>query len=512
MTRSALAGLFGLGLLIGVACPMPASALEPAEIRDKIEETFRIYNTPFGEESQKPYRYGSIEAKAAGAGARVTLSSLQMVLDPTQDASIEIGDVSFTMTPEGEAAGEALYRVTDLDMPKRWLLKEGGKTSNVLTFTSYEYDALWSFALLTGLAGNFSAAGIVLETVAGEAAATLDSLRVTLDSKPAEAGRYHLDGGADARGLTIEDEKLRLELKSLGVDFEMPDYGLADRAQIWRQAAQAGKADATVGQAAFAGVLSDIWSQSVNSRIDIAAKGMKGIHPESEDVVEIDLLDIGYGIAEQNDSLSKVDLSLAQSGLRVIGPSAAADSVVAALLPADAAAVLILDRFPLLTVMNLMAPFAQEAAAVEAAEDEVPELPPGVAEEMGLKVLDALVASGTSLDMTGTRIATPESEVTFKGGVIVDPAAVFVARGTVLIEAVGLDSLVKLAQQRMNDPDPKVRESAIGAVGILGMIKTYADRDNGDPDKPVDRFQVELAANGAVTINGQPILPGPPPQ
>ena len=511
MVRSALAGLFGFGVFVGAVYWTPAAALEPAELRGQIEDAFRVYNAASGAGSQ-PYQFDSVDVKPQGKSFRVTLSGVRLTVDPEEQAVIEVGAASFTMTPASELDGEPTYRISDLDVPKRWLLKEGAETGGAIEMESLTYEGLWSFAYLSNLDGELAAGKVSLEVPDGTPVAFLESSKGSFKAEQTTAGRFDFVGDFRSEGLRIEDEEFLLELGSLGASAKMPDYDLAGMADAMRKAAEAGAGQAASDGNAFTSFLSDMWSQAPDSRFDMSAKGLKGLQQESKDTFEIDAIDFGYGVSSLANALSKVDFSLAQSGLRVGGPDAETNGLSAALMPADGTAVLTLDRFPLATVMKLAAPLAKEAAAVDSAEGQVPQIPDGMAQETGLKVLDALVASGTSLDLSGTRFATPESEITFKGGFVVDPAAAFAARGTLLIEAVGFDSMIELAKQSMNDPDPEVRENAMGAMNFLGMIKTYADRDSANPERPVDRFQVELAANGALTVNGLPILPGQPAQ
>ena len=511
MMRSAWAGLFGIGLLLGAASATPAAALEPAELRGQIEEAFRIYNAAGGA-SARPYHFDSVQVKAQGKGYRVTLSGLRFVIDPEEEAAVEIGAANFKMTPAGELDGEPIYRISDLDVPKRWLLKEGAETAGAVEIESAAYEGLWSFAYISNLDGDFSIGGISLEVPSGKPVAFLESLNGSVKTEQTTAGRFDVAGDLRTKRLKIEDEDFVLELGSLGASARMPDYDLAGMADAMRKAAEPGAGQTESGGNAFTSFLSDMWSQAPDGQFDMSAKGLKGLQQDSNETFEIETIDLSYGVSSLVNALSKVNFSLAQSGLRVGGPDVEANGLSAALMPADGTAALTLDRFPLATVMKLAAPLAEEAASADIGEGQVPQIPDGAAQETGLKMLDAMLASGTSLDLSGTRFATPESEVTFKGGFVVDPAAAFAARGTLLIEAVGLDSLIELAKQSMNDPNPEVREDAMGAVNILGMIKTYADRDGANPDRPVDRFQVELAASGALTVNGLPILPGLPEQ
>ena len=90
---------------------------------------------------------------------------------------------------------------------------------------------------------------------------------------------------------------------------------------------------------------------------------------------------------------------------------------------------------------------------------------------------------------------------------VVDAAAAFGVRGTLLAEVGGFDYLVEMSQQSLVDPNPSIREEARQVVGILALLQAFSDRDETGTNGPIDRFLFKVDPNGAVSVNDKPLLP-----
>jgi hypothetical protein len=72
--------------------------------------------------------------------------------------------------------------------------------------------------------------------------------------------------------------------------------------------------------------------------------------------------------------------------------------------------------------------------------------------------------------------------------------------GAVNLALVGLDDIIALANSEAQD-----HPQAAGAIGMLQMVQSYAERETGADGKPVDKFKIDLGASGAITINDKPL-------
>jgi hypothetical protein len=74
------------------------------------------------------------------------------------------------------------------------------------------------------------------------------------------------------------------------------------------------------------------------------------------------------------------------------------------------------------------------------------------------------------------------------------------AVGTVNFALLGLDDLVALAKGLAEQsPD------AMQAMGMLGMLQAFSQRETGADGKPVDKYKVDLTPAGQVLVNGKPL-------
>ena len=529
--RSSLAGLLAAGLVFG-ASSTPAPAVDAEQLRGKIEEVFALTGAAGGAAGSAPYAYEAVEVAPRGEGFRVTVSGLRILLDPADAGLLDIGDAAFTMTPAGRRGGEALFQVSDLSVPPRWRYAEGGEApSHVITPGPLSFEGLWSFAYLSMMEARFSAAGARVETPAGGLLSSFETIRGELESRPADKGRYDVGGKLRIDGVAIRDDGFHVDLGGIESEIEVPGHDPAAAAEVLRAAARAEAPSPDATEAASTSLLADLLYLSQGGRMSVELRDFRGLWDGTEEVLEIDGIELDYAVSNLEGSVAKLDMALAQTGLRITGTDRPAGRLAAALLPADSTAVLSLERLPLRTLLALIEPLAEEAPVVEVPGVEVPgvEVPgveapaaedgsgdPGplggqdgdrLAAEAGERLIGAMSEAGTTLDLSGTRLAAPEAEVALKGGMVVDANAAFGMRGTLLAEVGGFDTLVELARQSLENPDPRIQGNARGVVAVIAVLQALAERDETATNGPVDRFLFKVEPNGAVWVNDKPLLP-----
>ena len=518
--RSSLAGLLGVGLVFGSAFATPAPALEAEQLRGKIEEVFALAEAVSGPGTAAPYGYDAIEVvprgEGVGGGFRVTLSGFRVLLDTAESGRLDIGDVRFTMTPvdpgADQAGGEELFRVSDLSLPPRWHYAAGdGPPSHAITPGSLTFEGLWSFAYLSLMEARLAAADVRIETAGGAPVSRLETVQGELESRTAEAGRYDVAGRLRIDGITIRDDGFRVALGGIESEVEVPGHDPAAAAEALRAAAQVLSPDAAA--AASTDLVADLLFLAQGGRMTFTLQDFRGLWEESKEALEIDGISLDYAVSNLEESVASLDMALGQTGLRFTAPDRPADGLAAALMPADGRAALSLQRLPLRTLLTLLQPLAQEAAVEGGAGDALAlggRNGDRLAVEAGEKLIGAMSDAGTTLDLSGTRVSTPDAEIALTGGLVIDAEAAFGVRGTVLAEVGGFDSLVDLAQRSLEDPDPKIRDNARGLVAMLALLRAFADRDETPAEGPIDRFMVKVDPNGALSVNEKPLLPPQP--
>ncbi len=511
MMRSSLAALLGIGLTFG-AFATPVPALEAEQFRAKMLETFSLYEAAGGPGMPAPLGYEAMEVEEQGEGFRVTLSGLRLLLDPAEAARLDIGSAAFTMTPAVQRASDDLFYVSDLSLSPYWVYSRGdGPPSHVVRPGAVSFEGLWSFAYLTLLDAKISTADAVVETSAGEPLSSFESIQAKFESRPADKGRYDFGGKLRLGGIMIRDDRLRIGLGAVESEVEVPGHDPAAAAALLRGSAKTKAPSSGADEAASANLFADLFFLSQGGRMTLKLHDLRGLRDGSPEALEIDGINIDYAVSDHEEAVAKVDMALAQTGLRVTAPDRPASGLAAALMPTDSSAMLSVERLPLRTLLGLLEPLAQEAAAVEGDGEEAPG-PGGLtgrqrAAEAGEKLIEAMSVAGTTLDLSGTRVAAPKAQVALKGGMVIDAAAAFGVRGTLLAEVGGFDTLVEVSQRSLGDPNPGIRAEARQVVGILALLQTFADRDETGANGPIDRFLFKVDPNGAVSVNDKPLLP-----
>jgi hypothetical protein len=90
-------------------------------------------------------------------------------------------------------------------------------------------------------------------------------------------------------------------------------------------------------------------------------------------------------------------------------------------------------------------------------------------------------------------------ELKADGNFNVTPQSAFGIVGGINIAIRGIDDLLALAQKTPEDFD------AQQAIGSIGMLQQYSEREQGADGKPVDKFKIELNDAGQFLVNGKPM-------
>jgi hypothetical protein len=110
-----------------------------------------------------------------------------------------------------------------------------------------------------------------------------------------------------------------------------------------------------------------------------------------------------------------------------------------------------------------------------------------------------LQTSGAKLEVAPSQLLSQLVELKADGNFNVTPQSMFGIVGGLNVAIRGLDDLLSLAQQTPDDYD------AQQAMGSIGMLQQYAEREQGADGKPVDKFKIEVNESGQLLINGKPM-------
>jgi hypothetical protein len=203
-------------------------------------------------------------------------------------------------------------------------------------------------------------------------------------------------------------------------------------------------------------------------------------------------LTFGSTIDGINDEKATLTFDIGHDGLTMVNPMVASP-VAQATLPKTGNLGLKVTNVPSKDLVKVLA-------------DNVPGMlssDPTMAEANAMAMMVALEAvfqtSGARIEVTPSQLVSQMIEMKSDGAFDVTPQSMFGVVGGLNVTIRGLDDLLALAQQTPEDFD------AQQAQGVVQMLQQYTAREQGADGKPVDKFKIELGADGQMLVNGKPM-------
>ncbi|MDH3474416.1 MAG: hypothetical protein OEM59_12050 [Rhodospirillales bacterium] len=533
----------GLLLLGQGFAALPARALEAGELRDKLVEAFAVYNGAAGLDSGAgdAYRYSGLQVEPRDSDFRVTVKGLSLLFDPAKDKRLHLGDVAFTMTPEADADVGDLFRISDLQMPPVMTVSRGGESSDLqIKLGSIRLESLWSFAYLTNL--NLDALVLGLEVLDNRDAASFTVAELTGEVRSLQQDGSVYDMTFDFKISDLLARKAGSESRAGQLDLllEAEDYDLAQAVEIYRELGESAAAAATPEERLRTSLdlmLSPKAWTGGGGRIQLNARDVRIKDLADGSAVEFDTFGLGFGLTELDQPLARASLFLDHSGLRQNGVAVPAGTLEQELLPRETALKITMEKLPFRQIMsevaatlgkpgivtNLVdpsaggqtgdpAPGGQGSGGQGPSSQEPDPLAMAMSPLVG-KLHAAFTEAGTTIGISDTRLESRAAALELGGLFAIDPTAALGISGSLAAGLYGLDRLIELAQAAMGNPDPEKRKGAMEVIGLLGTLQAYAARSQADDGRTVDRYELVVEPSGAITVNGQPLLPAaPPPQ
>ena len=504
----------GLLLLGPGLAATAAQAIEAEELRGKIAEAISIYNAAAGTgpAGGMLYHYEDLAVEPQGPDYRIKITGLTMLLDPVRAVRLKVGDVAVSMTPDQDSGDDEMFRVFDLDMPSAMTVTRGAAAPNQLvTLGAMRLDALWSFAYLTYLNLDTRIQNLEVADPAEGSTVLLPEVTGEIRSLPKDGGVFDMTFDFRISGLHIGDPGFDTRIAGLDTLAEVTDYDLSAMAETYRDlhesAATASPAERL--RSIFGVMLAPETLMGSGSRVRVNARELSFADLKSGKKIELESLGLGLGLADLDQPLARADLMLEQRGLQQNGVAGTVGSLERELAPQQSLLKITLEKLPFRQIM------AEVDTAVSDPETAQPPLDPqsepldhpGIVMIPGAeKIGQAFTEAGTTITIADAGFQSQAAELEMGGLFTVDPAAAFGVSGSLAAALFGLDRLIELAQAALADPDPDTRGQALQAVGMLGLLQTYAARSVAEDGRPVDRFEILIEPSGAITVNGQPVV------
>jgi hypothetical protein len=463
------------------------------------------------------------------AGYLVAINGVK-IGDPT-DGYLEVGTVSYVVTPKDDKTYEASQLTLAGDMPVK---TSDGQPAGDLKLTTKAFSGTWLRA-----AENFTKLDMQFGDLVISDPEHGDSIKIAgaafnIDGTDKGNNVWDQSGKLALTGFDIaKDEDGHLKIQEIDVtsglqNLKLLDYAAKVRALRDAMAKQAAAtkpaADAQAGNSAsqaggdqaggaasasdngaaanpaadateaafkdFANALPSLFS-GFNSDFHVSGVSYQAADPnESFDLGKAGVTFSASGFDQQKVSLK---FSIDHDALAVHAP-AAQNELVQALLPANGALVISLNNVPSKDLASLCASLAPFLAHPEQADMEVQSA------VILAQLQQLLQQDGVTLKIEPSHLTSRATNLDATGDFSIQAAAAHGAVGSIDVAITGLDQVIALAQKQ-SDQDPEAAQYAAMAQALL----TYADRQQGGDGKAVDKFKVDVPATGQLTVNGKPM-------
>lgn len=493
---------YAAALIAGLAL-LPSCSEKGPDV-EKVKKDFTAELTLLaGPEGQKYLGFDGVDAAPAGDKVKVTFKGLKILVPGGEP--LTIGDVEMNALPKGEDQ----YELSDIKVPSKLTFKapEGEVTVDI---GSQAWSGLWSTKYHTYLSQDGKFGGI---KVGGPAlqGGTVELAEIAMKTTSEDKGNGVFDqtGTGTLKTLTITGPEGSGVFNSGEFKTEIKGAKLADIQSFGRdwQALIMGMSEGKPADAAlltrlkgYAGLLASMSMQG--SLAGATFKDNAGAETFSAEQITI-----GGGGTGLDQPKGGVTFDIGFTGIKI--PAADSDPMMAAykqFLPSMVKFGYALDDIPPKELwsawLDMMASGAfapgNEAAAETAAQG------------FGMQMMQLAAQAGSAFRITNFEIESPASRLKMDGKVKSDAASPMGASGSANVEVAGLDAIADAVKQSMPP------EEAVGAGGMFDMIRGFSNRETTG-DKVIDRYAIELAPSGQMTINNKPfdifsMMMGMPPQ
>jgi hypothetical protein len=483
-----------LSLLVLVAgCGEEDRTAEAEKIKQDLTAGLDVM---FGKDKTKFVGYEKLDVVPEGDRFKATLTGLKIL--PNEPESPNLGDVTFNVLPKDEDK----YEITDLLLPSPIsIAPPDGQAPVKFEIGSQRFSGLWSKTLATFLDADAAYKNVQVTGEPGTKFVIVD-LALKNASTDKGGGAYDQTSSFSLQNMTVEMPEGTFSIASVTSSSDSKGVKLAEVRKFsdHLNAVFAASMENKPADPAAIEALKQIQAFFRDSTGKGEIAGISFKDTAGTELFKMEKVAIDAGWFGFDQPKGKFDMSMRFDG---ISAPAAATMPEAAMfsqyIPSKFGLGITLEEMPskelwsaFLTVLT--ASHADPAAVEQAMQ------------EAGGQLMQAITQSGSTVKLNGWEYDSPSVKLDMDGSVKADANAVMGAIASLDLELVGLDTIIGMAQM-FSGGDPST-------TAPLEMLKQFSDRSNGSDGQPIDKFAVDLAAGGEVTINGKPFDPMamPPPQ
>lgn len=492
--------LFGLLVFfLGLAVPLAgARAIDSEALREDIIAGLALLAGP---STAAPVSYDEVRVRPQAAGHRVEIAGLV-----SRSAELgywaDLGDVAFSV----EEGKPGQFRVFDLDAPGDVPVYDAaGQRFALLTYRLERFDGVWVAALSNFLELDLLATALRFGLADGSFVLSLDHLGGVSRAQEAADGRIDQQAKGRAMGLRAEAAgEGAFEVAEVAAETSVSGLDLDAYAQLTREyealaARPGGASDADM--AAFIQRMSgfNVLPAGFGERFSLS--DLRAIDAGGQTLLRLDQAELDFAGSGFDQAAAELRFGLKHEDLEMGDGLRAQAGQMGALTPRRSGMVVAIERLPADRLWQSLLRTLAFAVTQGGLQGETSGAMRQMLTFMMLgEALPALTEAGTELKLPHFVVESDAAAMSGEGAFEVNPAAPQGVTGGLRLAITGLDQVIALLAAEVNAGN----QDAIGALGMANWLKTLGRRETDGQSRAVDRFDLQLTADGRTLLNGQP--------
>lgn len=473
--------LFGVGLLIATGAPALAQDLS-AQIKQDVEDALAPLA---GTEGDSALTHGGVDVTADGAGYVVTIAEMRGV--PDESGYLDIGTVSFRMTPEGDD----LYRVDEVKIPQEIPHKAAdGSVDGGISLPSQHFTGVWSRSLENFLQLDAAYRDIRVTSTAENLSMTLGEATAKLESADKGNGRFDQSATFRLANFNVSDPDGMFSLGAVEAASTAQGYNakgwaaVQDRIEAMTASVDPDAPAPTMDPQLFEALRGAAPLLS-GGAMNVQISAMNFRDPNGAEVFSLPTGSFNMTLEGFDQAIGRIVVSLGHRGLSVND----ADPAARDLIPHELAINVALENLPVQEIWNGT---IDTFAAADMSTDEGSSM--AMFMMMGL-LQQALVNGKSRMDLNDWRIVNALAQAQLDGAIEASAESMFGAVGQVKLDVTGLDKLIDSVRSNFG---PQADEMA-----MLEVLRGFSNRQTAADGAIVDHYDIDFTPAGQLLINGK---------
>ena len=478
--------LFGAVLFVAAGTPAMAQD-QAAQIKQSVEDFLKPLAGTSAGGAEATLMHGAIDVAAAGTGYVVTIPDLRWMPDTT--GHLEIGTVSFSVTPEGAD----LYHIADVKIPAEMPHKMAdGSVDGSISLPSQQITGVWSRSLESFMQLDADLKDVKVASTTDNFALSLGEIGTRIASTDKGSGRWDQDASFHMSALSVTSADGLFSFGSIDGTSTTLNYNakgvaaLRDRMEAMTQSMEANpSATPAMPDAQLVEALrnaSPLFG-STHSTIKLGAIGFRDGTGKEE--FNLPAGTFTFGAEGFDQPVGRITLAFNHSGLVVNDiPPTEQD-----LLPRELALNIALESLP---VQELWKGAIDTLSSADLSTDQGS----GMAMMMFMGLLQQTLVNGKAhVDVTDSHVGLALARAQLSGAIEASGESAFGAVGKMTVDVTGLDALITAVT---NHGGPQAEE-----VAMLEVARGFSNRQTAADGTITDHYDLAFTPQGQFLVNGK---------